>query len=301
MHEIDIKVGKTYPIKRLKEELEKHPDIKLGHIFALNTHQYHLGLRELDALEKMMIEKEKKEEIIYDMSGKKRIDASSVIVLDIMDPYKKYEQYGKFYADLYGNIEKAIDSSSSGVVMALLDDILKEAHKETFVIEKVDDFLAGLRIFFDRKGIENRRITKDSEGKKKEFIVFGREGTITKGEKADKTHREVEKGEEKKKLITESEYDIRELKEKTKEFEHFYGELESSVIAFIKSSITKDAAIKVENIIDEAKKTIPNIEIRKDIFLKGLIQFYKEKGIDTEIKKGVGAENFMIFKMTMTQ
>ena len=292
-NEADIKVGKTYPIKHLKEELKKHPDIRLGHIFSLNDHQYHLGLQELEALEKMMIEKERKGIIIYDMSGRNRIDATSVIVLSIMDPYTKYEKYGKFYDEFSKQIESAIDSSDSGVVMAPSVEILTEARKEGLAIEKEDDLFDGLHLFFTRKGIENRRIMKGLEGERKEFVVFGREGTITKEEKV---YRKSKDG-EKKKLITESEYDVHELKEKTKEFGPFYSELENTVLTFIKNSKTGDAAVKIDNIMDEARKTIPNVSNRKDIFLKGLIQFYKENGVSTEITEDDNSENFMIFKV----
>jgi hypothetical protein len=59
INEIDIKVGKTYPIKYVIEELKKHPDIRIGHILALNRHQYHLGVEELEALQNVIAKAEK--------------------------------------------------------------------------------------------------------------------------------------------------------------------------------------------------------------------------------------------------
>jgi len=131
---------------------------------------------------------------------------------------------------------------------------------------------------------------KGKEGERKEYVVFGREGVISKEEKADrKTRDEVET-----KLVTISEHEAKELKEKTKEFESFYIDLEKTVLNFIEKSKDKSAAINIDNIVTEAKKTIYDIYNRKDLFLRGLAQYFKEKGMTVEILK---TENFVIFKM----
>jgi hypothetical protein len=44
----------------------------------------------------------------------------------------------------------------------------------------------------------------------------------------------------------------------------------------------------------EAKKTFPNIESRKDIFLKGMILYFNGKGVGVEILKD---NESMIFRM----
>lgn len=289
INEIDIKVGKTYPIKRVIEELRKHPDIKLGHIFVLNKHEYRLGVDELEELQKRIANSEKIGMATYDISGKKRINPSDIYILGMIDPYTQYEKYEKFYDEFYKQISGAIDVSDSGVVMASTEDILKEARKG-FEVEKGDDLFDGISIYFNRRGIESRRIKKGKEGERKEYIVFGKEGVISKEEKADKKTKE----EAKTKLVTMSEHEAMELKEKTKEFEPFYVDLEKTVLNFIEKSKDKSAAINIDNIMTEAKKTIHNVEIRKDIFLRGLIQYFKEKGMSAEILK---AENFLIFKM----
>lgn len=294
INEIDIKVGKTYPIKYIIEELKKYPDIRIGHILALNRHQYHLGVEELEALQSDISKAEKEEGmLVYDISGKKRINASDITVLSIIDPYSRYMKYEKFYEDLYKQIEGAIDGSATGVIMASPKDLLEEARKEGFGVEKEADLLDGVYIFFNRRGIEGRRITKDKEGTKNEYIVFAREETIEKEDRSERTERKVDK-KEKGKLLNIAEHEAMELKEKTKEFENFYTELEKDIITFISQRKDKEGAVGIENIMLEAKKTIPNIENRRDIFIKGLILYFNGRGIGIEILKD---NDFMIFKM----
>lgn len=291
INEIDLKVGKTYPIKRVIEELKKYPEIKLGHIFVLNRHEWHLGVPELEELQKKIDHAEKVSVAAYDISGRKRIEPSDISILSMIDPYSQYKKYEKFYEEFYKQISSAIDGSDSGIVMASSEEVLKEARKEGFVIEKEDDLFDGIYIYFDRRGTESRRIIKGKEGERKEYIVFGREGAITKEEKVDRKTKE----EGKSKLVSISEHEARELKEKTTEFEPFYSDLEPTVLAFIKQSKDKSAAVKIDNIMTEAKKTLHNIENRKDLFMRGLIQYFKDNGIAAEILK---ADNFVIFKMS---
>ncbi len=287
--DIDIKVGRTYPIKHVIEELKRHPDIRLGHILALNRHEYHSGVVELEALQKRMDRAEiGGEEIVYDMSGKKRIGTHDIVVLSIMDPYTKYVRYEKFYEELYEKISDAIDKVTSGVVMTRSEDIIKEVRNEGFSVEKEDDVFDGICIFFTRKGIESRRILKEKDGKRREYVIFGREGTITK-EEQDRSIGDKEK----EKLPSIGEREAIEIKEKTKEFEQSYRELEKDIIPFITQKKV-GGAINIDQIISEVKKIIPNIENRKDIFIKGMILFFKEKGVSTEIMK---KENLIIFKM----
>jgi hypothetical protein len=174
-------------------------------------------------------------------------------------------------------------------------DLLEEARKEGFGVEKEGDLLDGIYIFFSRRGMECRHITKDKEGTKKEYIVFAREGTIEKEDKSERPDRKVEKKEKGKgQLIGITEHEAKELKENTKEFENFYIELEKDIITSISKRKDKEGAFKIDDIMSEAKKVIPNVESRKDIFLKGLILYFKGKGISTEVLKD---NNFMIFKM----
>lgn len=295
VEEINIKVGKIYRIGHVIEELKKHPDIRLGHIFVSNRHEYHIGLDELYVLQKKIKKTEREGSIteVYDISGKRRIDPYDITILSIIDPYTKYEKYEKFYDELYAQISGAVEQSSSGVIKALSDDILKEARKEQFVIEKDDDLFDGICIYFSRKGIESRRIAQSEEGERKEFVIFGREGTITKEENVEKEERVV-KEEEKKKLFVTSEQEIKKLKEETKEFESFYEELKKDVVPFAEKSKDKEAAVNIDDIMKEARKKILGVDNKKEIFLQGLILYYKTQGIDTEVMK---AKNFMIFKI----
>ena len=184
--EINIKVGKIYSIKYIIEEMKKYPDIKLGHIFALNKHLYHLGIEKLEELQKVIKKAEKDNMAVYDLYGRRRIEPSDITILGIIDPYSKYEKYGKFYEAFYKQIEIAIDASDSGVVMAPSGDILSEARKEGFEIEKSDDLFNGIFIYFSRRGIESRHVLKGKEGEREEYVIFGREGTITREEKVQK-------------------------------------------------------------------------------------------------------------------
>jgi hypothetical protein len=293
LNEIEIKVGKTYPIKLVIEELRKHPDIRIGHILGLNRHQYHLGIEELEVLQKEISEAEKKGEVfVYDISGKKRINASDIAILSIIDPYSRYSKYEKFYEDLYKQIVDGIDASSTGVIMTAPQDLLEEARKEGYGIEKDDDLFDGIYIYFNRRGMESRRIVKGKEGERKEYIVFAKEGTIEKGERPDRNVDKKEKG--KGKLLDITEHEVHELKEKTKEFENFYVELEKDIIAFISQRRDREGAVGIDSVMSEAKKVFPNVESRKDIFLRGLMLYFNERGINTEILKD---NNFVIFKM----
>lgn len=290
IREINIKVGKTYPIKHIIEELRQHPDIKLGHIYVLNKHEYRLGIAELEELQKRINKAERENLAVYDIYGKRKISPSDIAILGLIDPYTKYEKYEKFYDEFYKQIDSAIDASDSGIVMAPSEDILMEARKEGYLIEKDDDLFDGISIYFDRKGVESRRIIKGKEGERKEYVVFGKEGTITREEKVEKKVGDEDKG----KLISMTEHEALILKENTKEFEPFYNDLEKTVVAFIKQSKEGNAAVEIANIIEEAKKTFHNIESKKDIFLRGLVQSFNEKGISTEVRK---ADNYMIFRM----
>lgn len=296
VNEIDIKVGKTYPIKYVIEELKKHPDIRIGHILALNRHQYHLGIDELEALQRDIDKAGKDGEVlVYDISGRKRINASDITVLSIIDPYSRYMRYEKFYEELYKQIEDAIDESATGVIMAAPKDLLEEARKEGFGVEREGDLLDGIYIFFNRRGIECRQITKDKDGTKKDYIVFAREGTIEREDRAERSDRKVEKKERGKgKLLDITEHEAMELKEKTKDFENFYVELEKDIISFISQRKDREGAVGIESVMLEAKKIIPNVENRQDIFIKGLILYFNGKGIGVEVLKD---NNFFIFKM----
>lgn len=303
-NEIDIKVGKTYPIKHLIEELKKYPDIKLGHIFVLNAHEYRLGVAELDTLQKRIENAERNRAEIYDIAGKRRINPFEITILDIMDPYLKYKKYEKFYEGLYKQIESAIEESPTGAVLSPSANILEEARKEGLRIEKDRDLFDGMAIYFDRGDMDAVRVVKEIprerkefegedvelEKEKKEVIVFGRKGKFP--ERAERRVVETEK----KKLPTITGPSIQEIKENTKEFEPFYSSLEADIAAFIKSSKDRKAAVKVDNIISEAKNTIPDAHKRKDILLKGLIQYYKERGMSIEEITDEKGDDFLVFK-----
>lgn len=293
IRELDIKTGKTYSIKHLIEELKEHTDIKLGHIYVLNKHEYRLGIAELEELQKRINKAEREDTATYDLSGKRRASASDITVLGIIDPYSKYEKYEKFYNEFYKQIESHIDSSDYDVVMAPIEDILKEARKEGLAIEKDDDLLDGISIYFERKGIESRRVLKEKEGVRKEYIVFGRSGTIITTTKEEKVEKKPEKG----KLVSITGRDAQIVKEQTKEFESFYSDLEQTVLAFIKQSKDKSAAIKIDNIVEEAKKTISDADSKKDMLIKGMTLFFNEKGINTEIKKDDKGVYHIIFEI----
>jgi hypothetical protein len=253
-----------------------------------------LGVEELEALQNVIAKAEKEGEVsVYDISGKKRINAYDIVILSMIDPYSRYIKYEGFYEELYKQISDAIDRSMTGVISAVPKDLMEEARKEGFGVEKESDLLDGVYIYFSRRGIEGRRITKDKEGVKKEYIAFAREGIFEKEDKSEKSERKVDK-KEKGKLLTIAEHEVQELKEQTKEFEKFYAELEKDIIAFISQHKDKEGGAAIESIMLEAKKVFPNIESRKDVFLKGAILYFNEKGVDVEILKD---NKSMIFRM----
>ncbi len=288
--ELDIKVGKTYDIKHLIEELKEHPDIMLGHVYALNKHEYRLGLSDLEKLQKIIKKAEIDGVVVFDVYGKKKIDVSDIYILNILDPFTKYLKYEKFYEELFRNIESGIDASSTGVILALSEEIINEAKKMGFEVEKPENLFGGIYIYFERKGIESIRMKKGEGGERKDYFAFAREGTLKREEQGE---RKADTG--KGKLISMSEHETELLKEKTKEFEPFYSELEPIVRDFIKQSKDKSAAVKIEEIVKEAKKTIGDAGNKKDILLKGMTLYFHEKGINAEIRKDEKNVYHMIF------
>lgn len=288
--QLDIKVGKTYNIKHLIEELKEHPDIMLGHVFYLNKHEYRLGLSDLEKLQNIINKAERDGIIAYDLYGKRKIDTSDIYILNIIDPFDKYQKYEKFYEELLQDIEKGIQKSNTGFVLALLEDILGEARKMGYEIEKPEDMFGGIFIYFERRGIESIRMKKGEGGERKDYFAFAREGTIKREEQIE---RKVDTG--KGKLISMSEHETRLLKEKIKEFEPFYFELEQKVREFFKESKGKSASVKIEEIIKEAKKTIGDAGNKKDILLKGMTLYFQEKGIRAEMRKDEKNVYHMIF------
>lgn len=291
IEELNIKVGKTYRIKHLIEELKKHPDITLGHIFALNEHLYYQNASKLKELYEKMIRADRGGTISYDVYGKNKVNIYDVYVLGIMDPYDKYRKYDLFYKEFYDYIANSLESTSTGVIDALEEEIAKEAMKLGYEFEKHDDLLDGIYIYFIRKGIESFRVIKGESGKRKRYIEFAKEGVISREEGTEKLPKK-----EKVTLLGLPEEEKRIIRENTKEFESFYSDLEKTITTFIIQNKRKNALVNLEDVDNEIIKVFGDIGSKKDVFMKGMILYLNEKGFSAEKSRDDSGKYHMIFE-----
>lgn len=263
LDEIKLEVGKSYPIDYVIKEIEKAPDIRLGHIVVsvLYEHVYHadkLKLEELSKKIKRIIAERGKE---YERIGKKFIATDSITILAIDDPYTKYQKYTGFYVSIEPQIVKGIEDSVRGQIAAPIEAIIEEAKKAGFVIEDIEEFFNGMGIFFRRKGITTKPISG------KEYILF---------EKIDKIRPSASKN-----ILSEIEAAEKEYEKYatyTKFYESFFEQIAKGIVESKKGEI----AAPIKAIIEEGKK-LDYIALGKDDdFLRGMGLYFKVRGIDIE-------------------
>lgn len=144
----NMEIGKTYKIEDLIEELEKTPDIQLGHIVIAGIHKYHQNKRNLeDILMAAMIgiAKEEKPPVI------------NVTVLSIINPFERYVRFIPFYNSIERDILYDVEKSLRGEIAISMENMIEEVKKFgiTNIEEKkqFNEFLSGLKIYFMRKKI----------------------------------------------------------------------------------------------------------------------------------------------------
>lgn len=255
MNSINLMVGKSYPINYVIKELEKAPDVQLGHIVVMHEHLYHVNKQRLEAVaEKIqrMISKGGKE---YEKRGKKFVATSDVTILSIIDPLTRYEKYIKFYKSLEPEIVKGIEDSKRDSVAAPTEAIINEAKKTGLEIKDEEHFLDGLGIYFRRKEINTSSI---SGGK---YILF---------EKLEVTP---------KKLIA-SDLEVAERDyEKYRVYTDFYEDFFRQIVEGIGVSKKGEIAAPVDGIIDEVKKLGLETEGKEKEIFRGMDIYFSARGI----------------------
>lgn len=272
---IKIELGKTYNINQIIGELEKDPDILLGHITIFDPnvgavqHMYHVNKIQLEELKKEIDKKVREGKAEYEKRGKKYVGIYDMTVLSVTDPFVKYEKYAKFYNDLYKDVEEKIDASKKGSVAAPTQAIVEEAIKMRFVIEKQGEFLNGLGIFFKRKGIDTGTI---SGGK---YITFEKRGFRPKSVPRTIT-------------VSEAEY------EKYRQYTKFYEDIFKQITEGIATSKKGEVAAPTLAMVDEARKLGFAIDAGKENdLIRGMEIYFNTRNIATEMTKD---EKHMIFR-----
>lgn len=253
--EVKLEIGKSYSVDYVIRELEKAPEVQLGHILIVATgeHVYHVNkLRlEKDVAKKIKrVIKEGGEE--YKKRGKKFIPLSDIVILSIIDPYAKYDKYNTFYTSFIEYVEKGIMDSAKGIVAAPTDAILDEA-KKIIELEDEEDFLDGLGIFFKIKNID----TKVTSGGK--YIVFEKIRSTSVKRVALSN--------------MESEY------YKYSQYTSFYDDFFKKIVEGIATSKKGEIAAPIGTILTEAEKLGFAVKGQEKGFLRGVEMYFDIRGI----------------------
>lgn len=257
--DVKLEIGKPYNIDYVIKELEKAPEVQLGHIVVhvLHEHVYHVNRLKLEGISKKIkkIIAERGKE--YERIGKKFIPVSDITILSIMDPYARYEKYNDFYMALESQIEKGIKESKRDQVAAPVDAIISEARKMV-VVDDEKELLNGIGIYFRRKGIATSPI---SEGK---YILFEklkpyvvRSTTFTEQKTEERAY------------------------EKYSVYTNFYEDLFRQIVEGIATAKRGEIATHVNAIIGEAEKDF-DIKGKEEEFLKGMKLYFKTRWIKAE-------------------
>lgn len=250
-----LEVGKSYPISYVISELEKAPDVQLGHIVVMHEHLYHIDKIKLKGINKKiqkMISEGGKE---YEKRGKKFVPTSDVTILAVIDPLKVYEKYIAFYKSLEPEIIKGIEDSKRDSVAAPTDAIINEARKTGLDITNEEEFLNGLGIYFKRRNVNTSPI---SDAK---YILFEKIGAPTI-----------------KARISNLEVSAREY-EKYHEYTLFYEGLFKQIVEGIAGSNKGEVATTIDDIIGEVKKLGFVTENKERDILRGMDIYFNTRGI----------------------
>lgn len=278
LDDLKLEIGKPYNIDYVIKELGKYPDVQLGHIVIVmtNEHKYHQKKPQLEEIAKKIkaaIAKGGKE---YEKVGKKFIPLTDIIILSLTDPYTKYEKYGKFYQSFENYIVSGIEESKSGSVAAATDIIINEARKIGTVIEKEEEFLVGMEIFFKRRGI----VTSLASGGK--YVIFEKESRIPS--RVTTTISDVETAQRE----YEKEHD------KYSAYTGFYDSFFEHITQYMEESKKEDIAATISSIIEESQRTgYLTIGKEKD-FLRGMELYFKIKGLRVEKMKT--DDRYLVFR-----
>lgn len=278
LDDLRLEIGKSYNIDYVIKELEKAPEVQLGHIVISMTHEhkYHINKLQLEELSKKIktaIAKGGKE---YEKVGKKFVPLTEITILSIIDPYVMYEKYNKFYTSFEPQIVKGIEESKKNSVAAPTDAIINEARKIGIVIEKEEEFLDGMGIFFKRRGI----VTSPVSGGK--YILFEKIKPSTPREVREVIASDID--------AAEREY------EKYSVYTDFYDDFYKQIVQGIETSKKEGVAASVNSIIDEAQKRGCVVIGKERDFLRGMELYFKIRRISIEEIEGIeGIEKKYLF------
>lgn len=260
MRGIKLQVGKSYPINYVIGELEKTPEVKLGHIVVMHEHLYNankLKLEEIaEKVQNMIYEWEKE----HEMGCKKFVPTPDVTILAVVNPLTRYEKYIKFYESLEPEIVKGIEDSKSDSVAAPTEAIINEAKKTGVDISDDEEFLDGLGIYFKMRGINTSPIS----GAK--YILFEEVGVYIE------------------RKVTASDLEAIEIEyEKYRGYTKFYEDFFKQIAENIEYSKKGDIAASIEGVISEAKKLGFVIEGKEKDILRGMDIYFSTRGIEPSI------------------
>jgi hypothetical protein len=264
-----LEIGRSYPINYVINELEKSPDVQLGHIVVMHEHLYHVNKFKLEGvakkIQKMVAEGGKE----YEKRGKKFVPTSDVTILAIIDPLKRYDKYVKFYQSLEPEIVKGIEDSKRDSIAAPTEAIINEAKKTGIEIGDEEEFLDGLGLYFRRREINTSPI---SDAK---YILFEKIGAPIV----------------KKVTVTDLEAAEREY-EKYREYTKFYEDFFRQIVEGIAASKKGETAATIDAIISEVKKLGFVTENKEKDILRGMDIYFGTRGI----KPNVVDNKYVIFE-----
>jgi hypothetical protein len=260
MSSIKLDVGKSYPISYVIKELDKAPEVQLGHIVVMHEHLYHVNKLKLEEVEKKLQKTVTEGGKEYEKRGKKFVATSDVTILAIMDPLTRYEKYVRFYKSLEPEIVKGIEDSKRDSVAAPTEAIINEAKKTGIEISDEEEFLDGLGLYFKRRGINTSPIS----GAK--YILFEKAGVPTV----------------KKVTVADLETDEREY-EKYREYTKFYEDFFKQIVESIAISKKGEIAAPIDGIIDEVKKLGFITENKEKDILRGMDIYFSTRGIKPSV------------------
>lgn len=268
--DVKLETGKSYNIDYVIQELEKAPDIQLGHIVVVMTreHKYHVSKLQLEDIAKKIKRKIVEGGKEYEKVGKRFVPLTDITILSITDPFEKYRKYDKFYLSLEPQIVKGIADSKKDSVAAPTEVLIREARK-IVTIDDEKEFLGGLGMFFKRRGITTNPI---QEGK---YILFEK-------------HKPLET---RRVTVIDAEAKEREY-EKYRVYTGFYEDFFKQIAEGMTVSKKGEIAAPINAIISEAQKLGFVVVGKEKDFLKGMDLYFNIRGIATERAD----QKYVIFK-----
>jgi len=284
--DVKLKVGDVYHIGHVLKELNKAPDVRLGHIIVLDQHLYHIDKSDLEKINTKVMNIESRGSY-KPFDNKKK--ATDVTILAIEDPFEGFVRYLEMYKDMEGQILEGINKSKSREIGAPISGILEEAERigvlpnkkfdisyemikgvqeEIKVInpeyeKHARDLFRGINIYFKRLGIDTKVVKSSEYGQYMAFIESGKIHTSTY---------------------------IR-----CNTYEKFYRELETDIRKGISSIESREVATSIISLIDEAEKhgiVIDSTNTRKR-FLDCMHTFFNNIGIATKV---ISSGQYISFK-----